>query len=142
MDSSPVVSKCTYPVQASRLWAAITDPSEMKRWFFAAMTDFRAEVGFETRFVVHHEGVDYVHHWTILEVEPESKIVYGWQYDGVPGDSSVTFEITEATGGTTLTVTHRVIEPFPQDNPVFSREAGQGGWDYFVKGTLNDYLAS
>jgi len=74
------------------------------------------------------------------EVVPAKKISYGWQYGGYPGNSTVTWELSETTGGTKLKFTHEITEAFPQDDPMFSREAGDAGWGYFVCESLKGFL--
>ena len=44
--------------------------------------------------------------------------------------------------GTILQVSHAGIESFPQDDPAFSREAGIGGWTWFICERLPAYLAN
>lgn len=137
----PVIAERTYPgVSIEQAWTALTDPVAMKQWFFQPMEDFKPEVGFETQFNIHCEGDDYLHLWKIIEVEPQSRIVYDWRYDGTPGESTLTWELAETADGTIVRVTHLGFETFPQDNPVFSRESTQGGWDYFVHESLKGFL--
>lgn len=138
---APIVSEQTYSASVAEVWKAITEPKLMRQWFFEPIPDFRAEVGFQTEFVVHCEGTDYPHLWKITEVVPESKIVYDWRYGGIPGAALVTWELSESEQGTTLKLTQEIVEPFPPDNPIFSREAGQAGWDYFVRESLPKFLA-
>ena len=104
------------------------------------MTDFQPEVGFETEFTVRVEDQDYPHQWKVTEVVPEKKIAYGWRYGGYAGNSSVTWELTETPEGTKLKLTHTGSETFAQDNPIFSRESGQAGWDYFLHESLKAFL--
>ena len=140
MDTQPIVSEQTYGAPAATAWQAITDAAQMRRWFFEPMQEFAPQVGFETEFVVHSDGVDYVHQWRVLEVMSQEKIVYGWKYEGIPGDSIVKWELSKTEDGTLLRVSHAVVEAFPQDDPVFSRESGQDGWDYFLGESLKEYL--
>jgi len=122
------------------VWQAITDKDQMRQWFFEPMTEFEPEVGFETQFNVRCEDQDYLHHWKVTEVVPETKIAYEWRYDGYPGNSFVVWELSETPDGTKLTFSHNGIETFPQDNPIFSREAGEAGWDYFLRQSLKAFL--
>ncbi len=96
----------------------------MRQWFFEPITDFHAEAGFGTEFNVRCDDQDYLHRWKLTDVVPNARIVYDWRYGGVPGSSSVTWELSETPDGTKLTLTHKGIETFPQVNPVFSRDSG------------------
>ena len=78
----------------------------------------------------------------MARVEPESAIVYEWRYEGYAGDSEVTFELEETGEGTRLTLTHVGMETFPGNEvPQLTREAGLGGWNYFLKESLAGYLS-
>jgi uncharacterized protein YndB with AHSA1/START domain len=140
VNIEPIVVERIYEAPASVVWEAITDSEKMRRWYFEEMTDFRPEVGFETEFSVHHQGQDYVHQWKVIEVVPERKIAYQWRYGGYAGDSSVTWELSEAPGGTRLRLIAKGIETFPQDNPAFRRESCRAGWEYFLHERLASFL--
>lgn len=139
-NSSPIVVEQSFDAPIAAVWQAITDPDQMRRWFFAPMTDFRPEVGFATQFNVPCEGEDYLHQWKVTEVVPATRIVYDWRYGGLPGESSVTWELSQTPAGTKLKLTHEGHEAFPQDNPIFSRESGVAGWTHFVQESLKAFL--
>jgi uncharacterized protein YndB with AHSA1/START domain len=136
----PIVTEQTYRASADRVWNAITDPTQMKEWFFSPIAAFEPEVGFETEFVVRSGGQDYPHMWRVTDVVLGKKIVYDWKYGGVPGESLVTWEIFETSEGAKLRVTHSGHETFPRNNEVFSRKAGEAGWSYFLNESLKTYL--
>lgn len=141
MNEAPIVSENNFNAPISAIWKAITEPDQMRQWFFEAIADFRPEVGFETQFNVRCEDVEYLHIWKVTDVETQKRISYQWQYGDITGDSTVTWELSETPDGTNLKLTHQITQSFPQDDPVFSREAGQGGWDYFLHESLKGYLA-
>ena len=66
-------------------------------------------VGGNYHFVfVSHDGTDMSFHGTFLEVEPPTRTVETWLYDGWPGVEAVeTVELREADGVTKLT--HRLV---------------------------------
>lgn len=140
-SDDPVVSKQTYAAAPAAVWDAITNGEKMPRWFFRGISEFRPEVGFETQFDVSANDRVYRHLWRVTEVVPVKKIAYTWRFEGTPGDSTVHWELDEVEGGTRLVLTQEIHEPFPADDPAFTREAGQGGWDYFVGQTLSEFLA-
>ena len=57
-----------------------------------------------------------------------------------PGETTVTWELSEAEVGTTLKLTHAGLDSFPDDDQAFTRESTQAGWDYFVRDSLKAYL--
>ncbi len=140
MNTDPIVVEQTYNVPVAVVWKAITDKEQMRQWYFEPMTDFEPEVGFETQFDVQNEGQIFPHQWKVTEVVPETRIAYDWRYGGYPGDSSVTWELSETPDGTKLTLTHRGQETFPKDDPMFSREGGEAGWRYFLHESLKAFL--
>ena len=140
MNTDPIVLEETYNAPISVVWKAITDKDQMRQWFFEPMTSFQPEVGFETEFDVQCEGQNYPHHWKVVEVAPETRIAYDWRYGGYPGNSFVTWELSETSNGTKLKVTHKGHETFPGDNPIFSRESGEAGWGYFLHESLKSFL--
>lgn len=140
MSANPIVAEQTFDASIETVWKAITDKDQMRQWFFEAMTEFEPEAGFKTQFNVQCEGQDYLHLWKITEVVQGKRIVYDWRYEGYPGDTTVAWELSETPNGTKLVLTHEGIETFPQDNPVFSRESTQGGWDYFLHESLKGFL--
>lgn len=112
----------------------------MQQWFFKAIPAFEARVGFQTKFKIENEGRSFIHLWTITEVKPFQKIIYNWKYEGYPGDSFVIFELIEQEKGSCLKLTHRIVESFSQDIPEFQRESCLGGWNYFIKESLPQFL--
>ncbi len=122
------------------VWQAITSGEQMRQWFFEPMTDFQPRVGFETQFNVHCDDVDYLHCWKVTDVVDGERIAYDWRYEGIAGESVVTWELAPSPAGTRLKLTHAGIETFPQDDPIFSRESGQAGWEYFLQDSLPAFL--
>ena len=85
----------------------------MRQWYFENIPDFRAEVGFETRFEIRNEGRVFLHQWKVTEVVSLRKIEYDWTYAGYSGEFLSTFELSEQQDQTTLTLTALVLESFP-----------------------------
>jgi uncharacterized protein YndB with AHSA1/START domain len=112
----------------------------MVRWFFDNIPEFRAEVGFQTEFIVDAGEREFLHRWRILEVVPGQKIVYDWRYPDYSGVGRVTFAVAAEGTGSRIRLTCEGIETFPQDIPEFSPEACQGGWNYFIRENLKAYL--
>ena len=67
--------------------------------------------------------------------------MYNWRYEGYEGNSFVTFHLSEINSHLTeLKLTTKVTEDFPDDIPEFKRESCVGGWNYFIKDRLSEYL--
>lgn len=132
-DFAPIVVEQTLRAPVNRVWRAISDKNEMPRWFFAGITDFLPEQGFETTFDVQNEsnGKVYAHRWIVTSAVPAQKLVYDWLYDGYLGSSWVKWELTPVGDDTHLKLTHTGIQTFPQDDEAFTAESCRGGWEYF-----------
>ena len=137
----PIVIEQHFGASPARLWKAITNPSEMRQWFFEQIPDFRPEAGFHTEFVIRNEGRTFTHCWTLREVIPKKKIVYHWYYPEYPGDSNVHFEIEEHESGSLLRVSTEILEDFPDSIPEFKRESCIAGWQFFVQNRLPEFLS-
>ncbi|MGM0636368.1 MAG: SRPBCC family protein [Bacteroidota bacterium] len=124
----------------SELWKLITSLKSMQKWFFENLLTFEAKPGFETRFTVKTPNQSFVHLWKIIEVIPDQKIVYNWKYEGFSGDSEVTFQLSSKNGKTVLTLTHTVLEDFPQATSEFSRESCLAGWQWFIQKSLVEFV--
>jgi uncharacterized protein YndB with AHSA1/START domain len=125
-----IVIERTLNAPTEKVWQALTDGKQLKKWlpFFP---EFKAEVGFETRFSLGRDkDHQYLHICKVLEVVDGKKLVYTWRYDGIAGNSSITFELSDDGGNTKLTLTQEVTEPFPADNPDFAQESAKEGWNY------------
>lgn len=136
----PVISEDTYEVSRDLLWSAITDITHMQKWYFDVLTEFLPEVGFTTSFTIENEGRVFPHVWKVLEVESGSLIKYRWTFTNYEGVGDVSFEIFDEGHHCRLRVTNEIIEDYPEGIPEFKRESCQGGWDYFVKQRLKEYL--
>lgn len=141
METQPLILEHRYKVGPSRVWRALTDPGEMRQWYFD-IPDFRAEVGHRFSFTGGDETRQYVHNCEVREVIPEQKLAYSWSYADFPGDSLVSFELfPESGGGTRLRITHSGIETFPGDRLAdFAPASFNGGWTYFLTDALPKYL--
>jgi len=122
------------------VWRAITELDQMTQWFFDVIPAFEPKVGFKTKFDVLSSDTVFTHLWEIIEVIPQKKISYSWKYEGIEGDATVCFELTEFEEETIIQVTSTVLEPFPTDKVEFERESGVQGWTYFIKDRLKNYL--
>lgn len=136
----PVIVHELFDASAEKVWQVITQVQLMRQWFFNNIPDFKAQVGFKTRFNVRSGERDFMHLWEVIEVIPQKKISMKWSYDDYPGDSIVTFELLETNNRIKLRLTHRVLEDFPEEIPEFKRESCLAGWNYFLSQSLKKFL--
>ncbi|HEY4281587.1 MAG TPA: SRPBCC domain-containing protein [Chthoniobacterales bacterium] len=121
-----VVIERKFDAPIARVWAALTDVDEMRRWYFD-LKDFKPQVGFEFEFVVEHEGNTYHHLCKVTEAIPEKRIAYTWRYKDEPGNSLVTFELSADGNQTKLRLTHEGLETFPP-TAAYARKNFEAGW--------------
>jgi uncharacterized protein YndB with AHSA1/START domain len=136
----PIVVEQDFDRSAPDVWNAITDIKEMRNWYFEDIPDFKAEPGFCSRFSVEAGDRTFVHIWHVTEVIPQREVIYSWKYEGFPGESSLSFEVSGDEHSAHLLVTAAIIKPFPDNIPEFKRQAGVEGWTYFIKDRLKNYL--
>jgi uncharacterized protein YndB with AHSA1/START domain len=140
MESNPVIIENEVAASPEKIWAALTDPDEMRRWYFD-IPEFRAEPGAEFHFDAGEDPDKLFRHLCrVTEAVPNKKLAYTWRYEGHPGDSLVSFDIMEEEAGRTrLRVTHTGLATFG-DSPEFARENFVGGWTHFVQKALPEYV--
>lgn len=129
----------TYNTPLERVWKAITDKEEMKRWYFD-MSDFKANVGFKFQFKGGDECKIFIHHCQVMEVIPQKKLSYTWCYEGYEGESLLTFELFEDGNKTRLKLTHEGLHTFPKNNEGFAKESFAAGWTMIMGTSLKDFL--
>lgn len=139
MKGQPIVIDRTLNAPPERVWKAITDKDQMKLWYFD-LAEFKAEVGFEFRFLAGKPDKKWLHICKVTEVVPGKKLTYSWRYDGQEGISYVTFELIKEGAQTRLRLTHKGIETFPKDDPDFARESFLAGWTEIVGTSLKGYV--
>jgi uncharacterized protein YndB with AHSA1/START domain len=139
-DEEPIIVEQKFKASIDTVWKSITEIDLMRQWYFENIPSFKPEVGFETQFNVKSQNRDFLHMWKVTEVVPIKKITYNWKYDGYPGDSFVTFELSRQNDFTMLKLTVDVQESFPEDIPEFTRESCIAGWEFFIKERLKEYL--
>jgi uncharacterized protein YndB with AHSA1/START domain len=128
----PLVITRTLNAPVASVWKALSDITTLKKWmpFFH---DFKAEVGFEARFMLGASpDRQYEHICQVTEADAEKKLTYSWRYEGIPGDAYVTFELAPNGEQTQLTLTYRITEMFPLDNPDLNIKNAAYGWNHLA----------
>ena len=116
-----------------RVYAAWTDPAQLKQWFGPENVQTHnliadARVGGKFRWdLTNSEGEKMTCQGEYLELQPDKKIVFTWQWeddeDWENHVSIVTVELDDAEGGTELRLTH---EQLPNEE---SRDGHTRGWN-------------
>lgn len=133
-----LVLERTFNAPVARVWKALTDADEMRRWYFD-LKEFKPQVGFEFEFVVEHEGNSYHHLCKVTEVIPQQKLAYTWRYKGHEGNSLVTFDLLPDGEQTRLKLTHSSLETFPP-TAAFARKNFLAGWTEIIGSSLKQFV--
>ena len=137
----PVIKEVIFNAPASTVWKAIPNKDDLKKWCFDLLTELKLEVGFEFQFIGKgKKGQSYLHICKIIEVIPEERLSYSWQYDKYPGNSIVTFELFEEGNKTRLKLTHEGIESFGTENPDLAKESFVEGWNQILGTSLKEFI--
>lgn len=139
-NEPPIVLKQEFQCSQESLWRAITEPKQMRLWYFDNIPDFKARVGFKVEFLIRNEGRTFTHQWEVLEVVPNKCLSYHWRYKEYPGEAVIHFTL-ERSAPVMLVVTMDVLTDFPDGVPEFERSSCVGGWNYFIKESLVDYFS-
>jgi uncharacterized protein YndB with AHSA1/START domain len=142
ISDKPIQVTQSFNKSSETVWAAITDHQQMIQWYFATIPDFKAVVGFETRFTIENEGRHFIHRWKVIEVKQNHKLVYNWKYENYKGDSNIEFILSSKNKITTLTVKCIILEDFQEGIPEFNIQSCLAGWKYFIQHSLKNYLES
>lgn len=137
----PIVITRTLNAPVANVWKALSDSASLKKWmpFFP---DFKAEVGFEARFMLGSSpDRQYEHICHVTEVETGERLTYSWRYEGVPGDAYVTYELKPDGERTQLTLTYRITDMFPVGDPQFDLDIKNAvyGWNH-IADSLKEYV--
>ena len=136
----PFTIERTYNAPVEKVWSAITDKEQMKKWYFD-LAEFIPVVGFEFQFYGQgHKGEQYLHLCKVTQVIPGKKISYTWSYDKYEGVSEVSFELFAEGDKTRLKLTHEGLETFPANNPDFAKQSFSDGWTMLIGTLLKDFV--
>jgi uncharacterized protein YndB with AHSA1/START domain len=134
----PLVIERTFNATVARVWKALTNVDDMRRWYFD-LKEFKPEAGFEFEFTVEHEGLQYCHLCKVTEAIPPKKLAYTWRYKGEEGNSVVTFALFPEGDRTRLKLTHEGLETFPK-LPAYARKNFEAGWTELLGSSLKNFL--
>ena len=134
-----LTQKFKAPVE--KLWNAITNPEEMKHWYFH-IKDFKLEPGFVYTFYEKEEGGTYLHRCKILEVKPMELFEHTWEHPShSKGSSILRWELMPIDdSNSSLTITHSALETFSDGGDAFTPENYAFGWKGIISIMLRNYL--
>jgi len=128
--SSPLVAKVNILLDAppAKVWKAVTDPAEVKKYFFNTKLVTDWEVGKPIYFRGEWEGQAYEDKGTVLQFRPQKMLQYDYwsTFSGkedVPENyQTITYELEPQGDGTLLTITQTNV---PSEE---SKEHSEQNW--------------
>ena len=140
MNNHPIIKEIAVPVPVNSVWKAITDPTQMKEWYFN-VHNFKLEVSNEFYFYEPGNAKKFRHVCTITEIIPNKKFSHTWTFpDYSEGVSNLAWELTEESGNTRIRLTHEGVENFAEAGSDFARASFDAGWQEIVTQILVNYL--
>lgn len=94
----------------ARVWKALTDPADIKQYFFGTNLITEWKIGGPIRFVGEWEGKSYEDKGTVLKFEPESILQYNYwssmsgKEDKPVNYQTITYRVTEKDGLTNVQI--------------------------------------
>ena len=100
-----------YAVPVERVWAAITEPELLSKWFMEA--DFESSVGYEFTFKDKPQGKwDGVLRGEVLTADAPKLLEYTWKGDQMNHVTTVRWELESQGDGTQVILTHSGFQGF------------------------------
>lgn len=139
MASQPLVVERVYQAPADRVWKALTNEEDMRKWYFD-VSGFKPETGYEFEFTGGTETEQWRHLCKVIAVDPGKMLRHTWRYDGYPGSSTVTWEIFDEGDRTRVRLTHEGLDTFPAEVAAFNVSNFQQGWNDILENLLRKYV--
>jgi len=120
----------TINASADKVWAAITEPEHLSRWFPDRAELQSVELGAQGSFTWDDHGTFPI---VVEQVDPPHSISYRWNNEsGVPVDPSrstvFTFTLEPRDSATQLTVVESGFDSL--SDPTAAMESNRGGWNF------------
>lgn len=137
----------TLAAPRDQIWAAITEPDQLKRWFAEASLPVRPGGSGFLRFA-NQSAADDIDPVLVVAVEPPHRFAFRWRsypddpdlpLDALPS-TLVEFTLTETSGGTVLRIVESGFAALPEALRAQSLRDNTGGWDEALR-DLAAYLA-
>jgi len=137
-DNVVIKQKINAPVD--KVWNAITDKAEMKKWYFD-IPDFELKQHHEFNFFEPGGERKYHHHGEIVEILPNQKLKHTWSYPEVSKEKTIVkWELEPDGNETVVTLTHKGLENFEHLGNDFTKNSFESGWKSILGESLKNYF--
>ncbi|HVI46868.1 MAG TPA: SRPBCC domain-containing protein [Chitinophaga sp.] len=140
--SNPLFVKNSITINASvsKVWNALVNPEETKKYMFNCETVSDWKIGSTLQWKTIYEGKEFIAvEGTILELEPERKLVYTTidphaGIDLIPENYlRVTYELSPSNGTTTLNVSQGDYSKVAEGEKRYNDTVAGGGWSSILE---------
>ncbi|WP_292009352.1 SRPBCC domain-containing protein [Chryseobacterium sp.] len=136
----PIIVRYKIKAFHEKIWKALTDKNEMKRWYFD-IPDFNLEIGKVFNFYEPGGSKKYHHQGEILEISPNKKLRHTWSYPEFSKEKTiVNWELKPEGEETEVILKHEGIDSFKELGESFTRESFTEGWNAIIGQSLKSYL--
>jgi uncharacterized protein YndB with AHSA1/START domain len=136
--SSTIEQKLSVNAPASRVYRALTDASELVRWFPSeATSDARPGGAYDYKFLFADTSRNHQTVGQYRETTPNKAVSYSWPAGHANIPTEVAFSLAEAGSGTEVTLRHT---GWTADTAESMKEHDMG-WGFFLQ-NLKSYLES
>jgi len=140
MHSETIHVERTYPINATKLWQALTNKQNMKEWFYE-IPNFTTEVGGEFEFFKHNQQQNTLYQCQVIEIIPVELFKFTWRHPKQSaGTSIITWRLIPRRGATTLHLTHEGLETFKDAGEHFTQDNFELGWERILGDQLSKYI--
>jgi uncharacterized protein YndB with AHSA1/START domain len=133
--------EAVYRQPVERVWSALTDPDQLKKWFGSNT----AEIDLRPGGAMHLVWEDMDARAIVHTVNPTSHLAWRWKPGGIEDDKSrplaeqgpltlVQFFLEPVDGGTRLRVVESGFSAFTEEQRIEALAQNNGGWDHCFAG--------
>jgi uncharacterized protein YndB with AHSA1/START domain len=133
-----------YPAPISKVWSAITERDQLKKWYFDFAEDFKPEIDQEFEWYAGEPGCkQWLHRGKVTEVVDGKKLAHTWEYPGYTGKAKVIWELSEVSQSSTkVNFTFEILIPFDSKEEALKRKNFVQGWNSILKTSLEEHLTA
>lgn len=135
-----VIVKQKLNASKEKVWNALTEKSEMKKWYFD-IPDFELEIHKTFNFYEPGNEKKYHHQCEILEIIPNEKLKHTWFYPELSNQKSVvSWNLEEIEDGTLVTIVHQNLVNLKDLGKDFQKESFENGWTEILGKSLKEFV--
>lgn len=140
LDPVQISTRVNAPVQ--KVWEALTDPAQMRKWYFDVDLDSLQD-GDTFKFYEPGDEKKFLHECLILEMVEPSKFRHTWAYPELSqGSSTVNWDLEDHGEQTDVILTHEGIHHLYDAGDAVAKQNFIDGWTEILGKMLPDYLVS